>query len=67
MQILSLFTITSQKISGDFFEAFRRAKEIPDHPVYLLESEILMFPVYLKKRKDIKVIGLLADETFIKY
>jgi len=50
-----------------FLEAFKRAKEYPDYPVYLLEGGMPMFPVYLKKRKskDIKVIGLLADETFI--
>lgn len=50
-----------------FFEAFKRAKEYPDYPVYVLEGGMPMFPVYLKKRKrkDIKVIGLLADETFI--
>lgn len=50
-----------------FFEAFKRAKEYPDYPVYLLEGGMPMFPVYIKKRKrgDIKVIGLLADETFI--
>lgn len=47
--------------------AFRRAKEYPNYPVYLLEGGIPMFPAYLKKRtdKEIKMIGLLADETFI--
>ena len=49
-----------------FVEAFRRAKEYPDYPVYVLEGGMPMFPVYLKKKKkDILVIGLLADETFI--
>lgn len=50
-----------------FLEAFKRAKEYPEYPVYVLEGGMPMFPVYLKKRKrrDIKVIGLLADETFI--
>ena len=50
-----------------FFEAFKRAKGYPEYPVYLLEGGMPMFPVYLKKRKskDIKVIELLADETFI--
>ena len=50
-----------------FVEAFKRAKVYPDYPVYVLEGGMPMFPVFLKKRKskDIKVIGLLADETFI--
>ena len=50
-----------------FIEAFKRAKELPDYPVYLLEGGMPMFPAYLKKRKNknIKMIGLLADETFI--
>jgi len=50
-----------------FTEAFKRAKELPDYPVYLLEGGMPMFPAYLKKRKNrsIKVIELLADETFI--
>lgn len=50
-----------------FLEAFKRAKEYPDSPVYLLEGGMPTFPAYLKKRKnkDIKVIELLADETFI--
>lgn len=48
-----------------FLNAFKRAKEYLDYPVYVLEGGMPMFPVYLKKRKrkDIKVIGLLADET----
>ncbi|MCD6318888.1 glycosyltransferase family 4 protein, partial [Candidatus Aerophobetes bacterium] len=50
-----------------FIEAFKRAKELPDYDVYLLEGGMPLFPAYLKKRKNknIKVIGLLADETFI--
>ena len=50
-----------------FIEAFRMAKEYPNYDVYLLEGGMPMFPVYIKKkmRKDITVIGLLADETFI--
>lgn len=34
-----------------FFEAFRRAKEYPDYPVYLFEGGMPMFPVYIMKRK----------------
>lgn len=47
--------------------AFKRANEYPNYPFYLLEGGIPMFPAYLKKRKnkEIKMIGLLADETFI--
>ena len=50
-----------------FFNAFKRAREYPNYPIYLLEGGIPMFPAYLKKRKnkEIKMIGLLADETFI--
>jgi len=51
-----------------FLAAFRRAKEYPDYPVYLLEGGMPMFPAYLKKKrknKEIKMIELLADETFI--
>jgi len=50
-----------------FLAAFKRASEYPDYPVYLLEGGMPMFPAYLKKRKnkEIKMIELLADETFI--
>jgi hypothetical protein len=37
-----------------FVEAFKRAKEYPDYPVYVLEGRMPMFPVYLKKRKDLQ-------------
>ncbi len=32
-----------------FVEAFKRAKEYPDYPVYVLEGGMPMFPVYLRK------------------
>lgn len=33
-----------------FLEAFRRAREYPDYPVYLLEGGMPMFPVYIKRQ-----------------
>jgi hypothetical protein len=47
MQILSLLIITSRKVFRRFLEAFKRAKEYPDYPVYPLEGRMPMFPVYL--------------------
>jgi len=50
-----------------FIEAFKMARKYPDYDVYLLEGGMPMFPAYLKKKmkKNITMIGLLADETFI--
>ncbi len=40
-----------------FLEVFRRVKEDPDHPIYLLEEGMPRFPVYLKKMENEIIIG----------